>query len=88
MVTEHAQRAHRRHAHVGVAVLQPLYHDIRVEYSAPIISQEGRVSGKLVMVLERISGTMELGDEADGEENSEVMSEASTLSSGEAGAGR
>ena len=36
------------------------------------------------MVLERLSGTLELSDEADGEENSEVMSEVSTLSSGDA----
>ena len=39
------------------------------------------MSGKLVMVLQRLSG--ELSDEADGEENSEIMSEASSLSSDE-----
>ena len=67
------------HVLIGVANihLQPLFHDIKFEYNTPIIAQDGRMSGKLLMELHRTSGHMEMvtGDS----DNSEVMSESSKM---------
>ena len=67
------------HVLIGVANLhlQPLFHDIKFEYNTPIIAQDGRMSGKLLMEIHRTSGHMDLAT-GDGD-NSEVMSESSRM---------
>ena len=68
------------HSLIGVAnlFLQPLFHDLKFEYHTPIISQDGRVSGKLLMTIQRISGNMEAGeDEENTEDGSDEMYESS-----------
>ncbi|XP_006822605.2 kinesin-like protein KIF13A [Saccoglossus kowalevskii] len=46
------------HNLIGVAniFLEVLFHDVRIEYAVPIINQQGEVSGRLHVELQRISG--------------------------------
>lgn len=46
------------HSLVGVAnlYLSSVFHDIIFEHSAPIISQEGKIAGKLLLQVQRIEG--------------------------------
>ena len=68
------------HVLIGVAniYLAPLFHDIKFEYNTPIISQDGKVSGKLMLELHRTSGHM---DNEDADSNSEILSQSSTTTS-------
>lgn len=46
------------HNLIGVAniFLEILFHDVRLEYHTPIISQQGEVAGRLQVEIDRISG--------------------------------
>uniref|UniRef100_A0A4W3HM95 Kinesin family member 13A n=1 Tax=Callorhinchus milii TaxID=7868 RepID=A0A4W3HM95_CALMI len=81
--------AQENHNLIGVAnvFLECLYHDVRLQYAVPIISQQGEVAGRLHVELMRVSGAvperLEGGD--DSSENSsesgsyEVMDKATGL---------
>ncbi|XP_078712139.1 kinesin-like protein KIF13A isoform X4 [Lampetra fluviatilis] len=60
---------------IGVAnvFLECLYHDVTLQYAAPIISQQGEVAGRLHVELERVGGAVPDrfgGGEEGGSENS------------------
>ncbi|XP_017078394.1 kinesin-like protein KIF13A isoform X9 [Drosophila eugracilis] len=48
------------HNLIGVAniFLEVLFHDVKLDYHTPIISQQGEVAGRLQVEIERISGQM------------------------------
>ena len=52
------------HNLIGVAniFLDVLFHDVKLDYQTPIISQHGEVSGRLHVEIERISGSLQCGD--------------------------
>ena len=64
------------HVLIGVAniYLQPLFHDLTYKYSCPVIAPDGQVSGKLVLELAKVEGT--LGDWDDKRSNSDILSES------------
>ena len=76
------------HALVGVAnlYLSVLFHDIAFEHYAPIITQDGKVAGKLLMQIKRIEGNLpndRLGHcDQDSESTSTVVSEDNRSSVG------
>uniref|UniRef100_A0A8C7IQA7 Kinesin family member 13A n=1 Tax=Oncorhynchus kisutch TaxID=8019 RepID=A0A8C7IQA7_ONCKI len=79
--TQHSEsfyEAQENHNLIGVAniFLECLFHDIRLQYAVPIISQQGEVAGRLHVELMRVSGAvpdrLEGGD--DSSENSKVSS--------------
>ncbi|XP_060773908.1 kinesin-like protein KIF13B isoform X2 [Neoarius graeffei] len=49
------------HSLVGVAnvFLSCLFYDVKLQYAVPIINQEGEVSGRLLVEVERVCGTVE-----------------------------
>ena len=51
--------ASESHTLIGVAslYLSPLFHDITFEHFTPIITQEGKVAGKLLVQLSRVDGS-------------------------------
>ncbi|XP_071804732.1 kinesin-like protein KIF13A isoform X3 [Asterias amurensis] len=52
------------HSLIGVAniFLEVLFHDVRLDYAVPVISQQGEVSGKLHIEIQRISGCIPASD--------------------------
>ncbi|XP_022106893.1 kinesin-like protein KIF13A isoform X4 [Acanthaster planci] len=52
------------HSLIGVAniFLEVLFHDVRLDYAVPIISQQGEVAGKLHIEIQRISGSIPATD--------------------------
>uniref|UniRef100_A0A674CIM4 Kinesin family member 13A n=1 Tax=Salmo trutta TaxID=8032 RepID=A0A674CIM4_SALTR len=72
--SESFYEAQENHNLIGVAnvFLECLFHDIRLQYAVPIISQQGEVAGRLHVELVRVSGAvperLEGGD--DSSENS------------------
>ncbi|XP_071504445.1 kinesin-like protein KIF13A [Diadema antillarum] len=48
------------HSLIGVAnvFLEVLFHDVKLNYAVPIISQQGEVAGKLLVEIQRMSGSM------------------------------
>nr|XP_023646271.1 kinesin-like protein KIF13A isoform X3 [Paramormyrops kingsleyae] len=52
--------AQENHNLIGVAnvFLECLFHDIKLQYAVPIISQQGEVAGRLHVELMRVSGTV------------------------------
>ena len=50
--------SHESHVLIGVANLymEVLFHDVRLVYHVPIISQQGEVAGKLQVEIVRIAG--------------------------------
>ena len=56
------------HNLIGVAniFLDVLFHDVRLDYQTPIISQHGEVAGRLHMEIERISGSLQCDNKFNG----------------------
>ncbi|XP_038051604.1 kinesin-like protein KIF13B [Patiria miniata] len=52
------------HSLIGVAniFLEVLFHDVRLDYAVPVISQQGEVAGKLHIEIQRISGSIPASD--------------------------
>ncbi|XP_037533137.1 kinesin-like protein KIF13A [Nematolebias whitei] len=52
--------AHENHNLIGVAniFLESLFHDVKLQYAVPIISQQGEVAGRLHVELQRVSGAV------------------------------
>uniref|UniRef100_A0A8D0CDG6 Kinesin family member 13A n=1 Tax=Scleropages formosus TaxID=113540 RepID=A0A8D0CDG6_SCLFO len=72
--------AQENHNLIGVAnvFLECLFHDIKLQYAVPIISQQGEVAGRLHVELMRVSGVVPerlVG----GDDSSENSSESGTL---------
>uniref|UniRef100_A0A8C7IVB5 Kinesin family member 13A n=1 Tax=Oncorhynchus kisutch TaxID=8019 RepID=A0A8C7IVB5_ONCKI len=70
--------AQENHNLIGVAniFLECLFHDIRLQYAVPIISQQGEVAGRLHVELMRVSGAVPDRLEG-GDDSSENSSESS-----------
>uniref|UniRef100_A0A674CG99 Kinesin family member 13A n=1 Tax=Salmo trutta TaxID=8032 RepID=A0A674CG99_SALTR len=70
--------AQENHNLIGVAnvFLECLFHDIRLQYAVPIISQQGEVAGRLHVELVRVSGAVPERLEG-GDDSSENSSESS-----------
>ncbi|XP_017282022.1 kinesin-like protein KIF13A isoform X3 [Kryptolebias marmoratus] len=70
--------AHENHNLIGVAnvFLESLFHDVRLQYAIPIISQQGEVAGRLHVELQRVSGAVpeRLSGGDDSSENSSECS--------------
>ncbi|XP_072028928.1 kinesin-like protein KIF13A isoform X2 [Amphiura filiformis] len=64
------------HSLIGVAniFLEVLFHDVRLDYAVPVISQQGEVAGKLHIDIQRISGTLPEGPVDDQSESSNESS--------------
>ncbi|XP_028835359.1 kinesin-like protein KIF13A isoform X2 [Denticeps clupeoides] len=71
--------AQENHNLIGVAnvFLECLYHDIKLQYAVPIISQQGEVAGRLHVEVMRVSGALP-ERLAGGDESSENSSESSS----------
>uniref|UniRef100_A0A4W3HQ68 Kinesin family member 13A n=1 Tax=Callorhinchus milii TaxID=7868 RepID=A0A4W3HQ68_CALMI len=69
--------AQENHNLIGVAnvFLECLYHDVRLQYAVPIISQQGEVAGRLHVELMRVSGAVPERLEG-GDDSSENSSES------------
>ncbi|XP_072317029.1 kinesin-like protein KIF13A isoform X2 [Eucyclogobius newberryi] len=52
--------AHENHNLIGVAniFLECLFHDVKLQYAVPIISQQGEVAGRLHIEIMRLSGAL------------------------------
>uniref|UniRef100_A0A8C7IWN6 Kinesin family member 13A n=1 Tax=Oncorhynchus kisutch TaxID=8019 RepID=A0A8C7IWN6_ONCKI len=79
--TQHSEsfyEAQENHNLIGVAniFLECLFHDIRLQYAVPIISQQGEVAGRLHVELMRVSGAVPDRLEG-GDDSSENSSESS-----------
>ncbi|XP_041844315.1 kinesin-like protein KIF13A isoform X3 [Melanotaenia boesemani] len=70
--------AHENHNLIGVAniFLECLFHDVKLQYAVPIISQQGEVAGRLHVELFRVSGAMP-ERLSGGDDSSENSSESS-----------
>ncbi|KAL0985463.1 hypothetical protein UPYG_G00157200 [Umbra pygmaea] len=70
--------AQENHNLIGVAnvFLECLFHDVKLQYAVPIISQQGEVAGRLHVELMRVSGTVP-ERLAGGDDSSENSSESS-----------
>ncbi|XP_072250499.1 kinesin-like protein KIF13A isoform X4 [Leuresthes tenuis] len=70
--------AHENHNLIGVAniFLECLFHDVRLQYAVPIISQQGEVAGRLHVELMRVSGAVP-ERLSGGDDSSENSSESS-----------
>ncbi|XP_061572677.1 kinesin-like protein KIF13A isoform X3 [Cololabis saira] len=70
--------AHENHNLIGVAniFLECLFHDVKLQYAIPIISQQGEVAGRLHVELMRVSGTLP-ERLSGGDDSSENSSESS-----------
>ena len=60
-VTDPFYELTENHNLIGVAniFLDVLFHDVKLDYQTPIISQQGEVSGRLSVEIERISGSLQ-----------------------------
>ncbi|XP_063959521.1 kinesin-like protein KIF13A isoform X2 [Lytechinus pictus] len=69
------------HCLIGVAnvFLEVLFHDVKLNYGVPIISQQGEVAGKLNIEIQRISGSI---PDVSGEEESTTSNGSSGGSEG------
>ncbi|XP_038832379.1 kinesin-like protein KIF13A [Salvelinus namaycush] len=76
--SESFYEAQENHNLIGVAnvFLECLFHDIRLQYAVPIISQQGEVAGRLHVELMRVSGAV-LERLEGGDDSSENSSESS-----------
>ncbi|XP_071252041.1 kinesin-like protein KIF13A isoform X2 [Salvelinus alpinus] len=76
--SESFYEAQENHNLIGVAnvFLECLFHDIRLQYAVPIISQQGEVAGRLHVELMRVSGAVPERLEG-GDDSSENSSESS-----------
>uniref|UniRef100_A0A8C7IZX0 Kinesin family member 13A n=1 Tax=Oncorhynchus kisutch TaxID=8019 RepID=A0A8C7IZX0_ONCKI len=76
--SESFYEAQENHNLIGVAniFLECLFHDIRLQYAVPIISQQGEVAGRLHVELMRVSGAVPDRLEG-GDDSSENSSESS-----------
>uniref|UniRef100_A0A674CG60 Kinesin family member 13A n=1 Tax=Salmo trutta TaxID=8032 RepID=A0A674CG60_SALTR len=76
--SESFYEAQENHNLIGVAnvFLECLFHDIRLQYAVPIISQQGEVAGRLHVELVRVSGAVPERLEG-GDDSSENSSESS-----------
>uniref|UniRef100_A0A3B3CPF4 Kinesin family member 13A n=1 Tax=Oryzias melastigma TaxID=30732 RepID=A0A3B3CPF4_ORYME len=70
--------AHENHNLIGVAniFLECLFHDVKLQYAVPIISQQGEVAGRLHAELMRVSGPIP-ERLSGGDDSSENSSESS-----------
>ncbi|KAM7420660.1 hypothetical protein PAMA_015066 [Pampus argenteus] len=70
--------AQENHNLIGVAniFLECLFHDVKLQYAVPIISQQGEVAGRLHIELMRVSGAV-LERLCGGDDSSENSSESS-----------
>ncbi|KAM9724306.1 kinesin-like protein KIF13A isoform 3-T3 [Menidia menidia] len=70
--------AHENHNLIGVAniFLECLFHDVKLQYAVPIISQQGEVAGRLHVELTRVSGAVP-ERLSGGDDSSENSSESS-----------
>ncbi|XP_011483487.1 kinesin-like protein KIF13A isoform X5 [Oryzias latipes] len=70
--------AHENHNLIGVAniFLECLFHDVKLQYAVPIISQQGEVAGRLHAELMRVSGAVP-ERLSGGDDSSENSSESS-----------
>ncbi|KAL0171177.1 hypothetical protein M9458_031488, partial [Cirrhinus mrigala] len=70
--------AQENHNLIGVAnvFLECLFHDVKLQYAVPIISQQGEVAGRLQVELLRVSGVVP-ERLAGGDDSSENSSESS-----------
>ena len=64
---ERVESPQDRYELIGVAniFLEVLYHDVKLTYAAPIISQHGKIVGKLHFDIEKISGNFPKDRDAD-----------------------
>uniref|UniRef100_A0A8C4SQC1 Kinesin family member 13A n=1 Tax=Erpetoichthys calabaricus TaxID=27687 RepID=A0A8C4SQC1_ERPCA len=71
--------AQENHNLIGVAnvFLECLFHDVKLQYAVPIISQQGEVAGRLHVELMRVSGAVP-ERMAGGDDSSENSSESSS----------
>nr|XP_043889683.1 kinesin-like protein KIF13A isoform X2 [Solea senegalensis] len=70
--------AQENHNLIGVAniFLECLFHDVKLQYAVPIISQQGEVAGRLHIELMRVSGAVP-ERQSGGDDSSENSSESS-----------